>query len=467
MKFPWPIPRSLGCAQEAPPAEGQKLWRVGTLVYTTPALVLLFVWLIGGDFLENMRERGMQPVVQLLLKKFEASNLLVGLLLGSLPTAIGMILSPVVCMMSDRHRGRFGRRIPFIAIPLPFAVASMIGLAFAPAMGAAMHNWLGPASPGLNACALAAFVVMWTIYDIASVVGSAVFGGLVNDVVPQEVIGRFYGLFRASSLLAGILFNYYLLGHAEEYYFWLLISMALLFGIGYGLICWKVREGEYPPPEPLPPHGKFAFFAAFRLYMKECFTQPFYILFFFMRTIGMLAFGPFNAFAIFYAKSIGLDLGLYGKFTALTYGISLALTYLLGSLADRFHPLRLGIVFLTIYSSVALGGWFFSDSHGAFLFFYVAHGVVSGAFMTGTAALQQRILPRDRFAQFASAGGILGSLGFMVMQPSVGLILDLTGKNYRITFLMNAVLALLALALFVWFFKKWKARGGDTSYTAP
>jgi len=87
--------------------------------------------------------------------------------------------------------------------------------------------------------------------------------------------------------------------------------------------------------------------------------------------------------------------------------------------------------------------------------------------MTGTAALQQRILPRDRFAQFASAGGILGSLGFMVMQPAVGLILDLTGQNYRITFLMNAVLALLALALFVCFFKKWKARGGDASYTAP
>lgn len=454
-----------------PPPESdpppRKLWRVGTLVYTTPALVLLFVWLIGGDFLENMRERGMHPVIQLLLRRFEASNLLVGLLLGSMPTALGMLLAPVVCMMSDRHRGRFGRRIPFIAIPLPFAVSAMIGLAFAPTIGMAVHQWLGPSSPGLNTCALFAFIVMWSIYDVAAVLGGSVFGGLVNDVVPREVIGRFYGLFRASSLIAGMLFNYFLLEHAEEYYFWLLITMALLFGIGYGLICWKVKEGEYPPPEPLPPHGKFAFFAGFRLYMKECFTQPFYVLFFFMRTVGMLAFGPFNAFAIFYVKSIGLDLGLYGKFTALTFGISLVITYTLGALADRFHPLRLGIFFLTIYAAVALGGWFFGNAHGPFLFFYVAHGVISGAFMTGTAALQQRILPRDRFAQFASAGGILGSLGFMVMQPAVGLILDLTGKNYQITFLMNGILSLLALILFVWFFQLWKRRGGDTSYTAP
>jgi len=32
---------------------------------------------------------------------------------------------------------------------------------------------------------------------------------------------------------------------------------------------------------------------------------------------------------------------------------------------------------------------------------------------------------------------------------------------------MNAVLALVALALFVWFFPQWKTCGGDASYMAP
>jgi len=59
------------------------------------------------------------------------------------------------------------------------------------------------------------------VYTTPAVVGGSVFGGLVNDVVPREVIGRFYGLFRASSLIAGMLFNYFLLEHAEAYYFWL------------------------------------------------------------------------------------------------------------------------------------------------------------------------------------------------------------------------------------------------------
>lgn len=450
-----------------PASSGTKTWRVGTLVYTTPALVLLFVWLIGGDFLENMRERGMGPVILLMLKRFEASNFLVGLLVGSLPTAIGMILSPVISMMSDRHRGKYGRRIPFIAVPLPFAVVSMVGLAFAPTLGEIIHNALGPSSPGLNFWVLCLFVFFWSIYDIATVVAGAVFGGLVNDVVPPQVIGRFFGLFRASSLLAGILFNYFLMGKVEEYYFWLLIIMTALFAIGYGVICWKVKEGEYPPPEEIPAGGRFAFFSMAKTYVRECLTQPFYLLFYTARTFGNLAFGPFNAFSIFYAKSIGLDMGVYGKALALTYTISIVVTYAIGSLADRLHPLRLGVLFMAFYSVVILAAWFFAGGTTAFLWFFVAHGVISGAYMTGTASLQQRILPRDRFAQFASAGGILGSLAFMIMQPAAGLILDMFGQNYRLTFLMNGILSLLALALLVWFYHAWKRRGGAEHYAAP
>lgn len=449
-----------------PGSEG-KTWRVGTLVYTTPALVMLFVWLIGGDFLENMRERGMVPVVQLLLRRLEASNFLVGLLVGSLPTALGMLLSPVVGMMSDRHRGRWGRRIPFLAVPLPFALAAMVGLAFAPTLGRILHELFGTASPGPHLCALVVFIVFWSVYELASVVIASVFGGLVNDVVPQAVIGRFFGLFRASSLLAGILFNYFLLGKAEEYYFWMILTMAALFGVGYGLICWKVKEGEYPPPEPLPERGYFAFMEAFKIYVRECFTQPFYLLFFVARTLGMLAFVPLNAFSIFYAQSLGLSMDTYGKFLALTYSISIVLTYALGALADRFHPLRVGLVVMAAYAAAMLGGWFFISSKAMFLFFFVVHGVVSGAYMTGTAALQQRILPRDRFAQFSSAGGIISSLGFMAAPPAVGLLLDLAGQNYRLTFLMNGFLALAALGLLAQFHQTWMRRGGPAAYKAP
>ncbi len=456
-------------SSELPPAGKLpgKTWKVGTLVYTTPALLLVFVWLLGGDFLENMRERGMAPVIQLLLKRFEASNLLIGLLLGSLPTAVALLLNPIISMVSDRHRGRWGRRIPFIAIPLPFTVLAMIGLAFAPTLGTLLHTSLGDSSPGANTCVIGVFFVMWTIYELTSVLSGAVFGGLVNDVVPQAVIGRFYGLFRASSLLAGILFNYFLLGGAEEYYFWLLITMAALVGLGHGLICWKVKEGTYPQPEPLAPGARLAFFAGVATYIRECFAQPFYLLFFAARTFGALAFSPLNAFSIFYAKSIGLGMDVYGKYVALTYAISIIITYTIGSLADRFHPLRLGILFMATYALFAFSGWIFAVDTSSFLWFFVIHGVLSGAYFTGTASLGQRILPRDRFAQFASAGGMFTSVGVMFMTPFAGFIIDATGQNYRYTFLMNGVLSFVALVCFLLFYRAWKARGGDAGYTAP
>ncbi|MEX1119430.1 MAG: MFS transporter [Terrimicrobiaceae bacterium] len=445
----------------------QKTWSVGTLTYTFGGLVVLFAWLIGGDFLENMKERGMTPVLQLLLRRFEASNFLIGLLLGSLPTAIGMLIAPIVCMKSDRLRSRWGRRIPFLGIPLPISVLSMIGIAFAPALGALIHEVLGPSSPGLNMCSLLVFIAMWSIYDIASTVSTSVFGGLVNDVVPQAVIGRFYAFFRAGSLLMGMIYNYFLIGSAETHFFWQLIAMALLYGLGYGAICLKVKEGTYPPPEVLPAGPLGSFSSAFRTYVKECFSQPYYVLFFAARTLGQLVFTPFNAFVIFYAKSIGLSLEVYGKVIAGTFLISFFLTYFIGVLADKFHPLRVGIVCLFIYLPFAFFGGFFAKTVPVFLVVFVAHQVLSGAYMTATASLQQRMLPRDRFGQFSSAGGLFTSLGFMITQPLVGLVLDLTGQVYRQTLLINAGIGLAALTLLVLVYFRWKKLGGDKAYVAP
>ena len=45
---------------------------------------------------------------------------------------------------------------------------------------------------------------------------NAVFGALINDVVPRELIGRFFGIFRAVSLATGVLFNSKIIGHAEN-----------------------------------------------------------------------------------------------------------------------------------------------------------------------------------------------------------------------------------------------------------
>ncbi|NDD57422.1 MAG: hypothetical protein EBZ44_06900 [Verrucomicrobia bacterium] len=191
-------------AKTAPPS-----WKVGTLTYSAFGLGALTFWLLWGDVAWAMRERSVPSVMQLLFQKFGASNLVSGLLIATLPYTLVLLIGPIVSFRSDRHRGPWGRRIPYLAVHIPFAVLSMFAVAASPQLGQFLHGFLGSVSPGLNLCTLFIIAMGWAVFELATVVANAVFYGLINDVVPSPLLGRFYGVFRAVSLLASILFNYY------------------------------------------------------------------------------------------------------------------------------------------------------------------------------------------------------------------------------------------------------------------
>jgi MFS family permease len=429
---------------EKPP----KIWSAGTLTYTTTGLVVLFCWLLWGDFAWSMKDRAIPPIVQLLLSKFGASNMVVGLLFGSLPPALGIILGPVIGYKSDRHRGRWGRRIPFLLIPTPIAVLAIVGLAFSP-----------------NLIFLALF---WMLFEFATVIANSIYGALINDVVPQPVMGRFYGLFRALSLIAGIIFNYWLFGDADRTYVWIFLGMGAVYGIGFTMMCLKVKEGEYPPQPPMDAgrnvHG---FIHATKTYFQECFGNSYYWWFFGAMTVGGLAMGPVNLYSIFFAKSVGMGLPMYGHCLALTYCFSLFLAYPLGWLADRFHPLRLTIGTLILYAMVTLWGGLFARDPRTLAIALVGHGVVAGIWQTGTASIGQRLLPKAEFAQFGSAGGAIGSVAWMMLAPLSGLLLDHVHRDYRYTYLIGFGLTIAGLLGFLVLHSKFMALGGPERYVAP
>ena len=419
-------------------------WVAGTLVYTLGGLIAVFSWLLWGDFAWQLKERALNPVGLLVLKQFGATNLVIGLLIGALPAALGMILGPVVCTHSDRHRGRWGRRIPYLLWPTPLVAGAMIGLAFTPELGQNLHELLGPHSPGRAAAALMVFSFFWTISEVAAITAQFLFYGLINDVVPRPLHGRFFGMFRAVSLLAGITFNLWVIGHAEANFRAVFIGLAVIYAIGITTMCLRVREGEYPPPEPLPPSVKGDRLAPVRTYFRESFSNPSYVWLYAGTTLAVLAFLPVNTFNVPYAKSIGMGMETYGRYLVLTYVISFALSYLLGWLADRFHPLPVGIGSIGLYTVVTLWAGLFATTPGRFAAGFVAHGVMSGCFFTVLVPIFQRLLPKDKFGQLYSAANLLVGLFSIVVPPGVGWLLDVTGQVYRYTFLAGGVLGLLA-----------------------
>jgi len=461
-----PHPGSGQAVIEAPKGT---LWSVGTLTYTTTGLVILFCWLLWGDFAFALQDRSVSSVIQLLFKKFQASDTLMGLLMGSLPPALAMILSPIIGYKSDRHRGRWGRRIPFLLIPTPIIALSMVALALSPTLGTFLHRHLGPYSPGLNPTILILLGLFWTLFSSACITANSVFGGLVNDVVPQPLLGRFYAMFRALSLIAGMIFNYWILAKAEAHYVPIFLAIAAVYGVGFTIMCLKVKEGEYPPP-PQPewiPGAAGGFLPAVQTYFKECFGKSYYLWFFAMMATAALAYGPVNVFCLFYAKSINVSVDFYGKCLALTYVISLVLAYPLGALADRFHPMRVSLATLGLYAITALWGGLYARDAVTFGIAFTAHGVLAGAYFTASASMGQKLLPRSRFAELMSASGIVASLCYISVAFLSGIILDHTGHVYRYTFYAGAGIAAVAVMLNLIMHRKFIALGGSKNYVAP
>ncbi|MFZ4777666.1 MAG: MFS transporter [Terrimicrobiaceae bacterium] len=446
----------------------KKIWSAGTLVYTSGGLAVLFFWLLWGDFANGMKERAIGPMAQVMLRSLESPDWLVGLLVGSIPAGIGMLLGPVISVLSDRHRSRWGRRIPFLLVSTPVATLGLLGLAFTPHFGSGLHHLLASRSPGEMACKVMAFSFFWAAFEIGSIIVSILFGALVNDVVPQKIIGRFFSLFRAVGLIAGILFNYYLMGLAQTHFFAICIGLVLLFGGGFTLMCMMVKEGLYEAPAPkpqMPSKGRFT--APLTAYFRECFTEPFYLWFFLATTMGMLALGPVNAFSIFHGRSLGMGDDFYGKCLALSYGVSLALTYPLGSLADRFHPVRMGIAGMGVYAVITLYGFFFASTAWTFAIAFVLHTVVAGIYLTGTASIMQRLLPNAKFAQIASAAGLIGAVCSMILPPALGLFIGLMGRNYNYVFILASILAAGSVCSYVVVLSKFQSLGGDHDYHPP
>ena len=449
-------------AGETPPDPSGARWRAGTLVYSTTGLAFLFVALLLGDFAWSLKERGVAPLLQVELRHQGASDFLVGLFIGSLPALLAVVVTPIVGAMSDRARTRWGRRIPFLLVPTPIIVLGLVGIACTTDLADLLLPWSG----GLERTTLilGLYAALWTLFEVSTLVANAVFVGLVNDVVPPRLVGRFFGLFRTISLSAGILFNTCIIGHAEEYFRPIILGIAAVYAVGITVMCWGVREGTYPPP---PPVGERGTLPAVQRYTRLTLRIPYYRWAFAAMALAAVAFLPVNIFSIFAARSYGLSVEEYGRWMAGAFVVSLLTAYPMGACADRFHPLRIGGIAMAVYLVEMLVSWALVKDGLSYGIAFAVHVVVSGAFFSATASLGLLLFPRLQFSQFAAAATIATSLATMLISPLAGRILDVLGRNYAWTFPMGAVLAAITLLLWWALWRRFSRLGGVASYVPP
>jgi Na+/melibiose symporter-like transporter len=268
-----------------------------------------------------------------------------------------------------------------------------------------------------------------------------------------------------------MLFSYFLLKFAESHFTLMFALIGCVFGSGFVLMCLNVKEGEYPPPPPPLPvsddpraRGPFGMIG---VYLRECFQRPYYRWCIAAITLGQITFVPFNSFSVYYYKHLGMETDLYGKLTAYSYLTSLCLAYPLGWLVDRFHALRVGLAAMVLYAFSTAYGFLFTHNPRTFAVAFVAHVVLSGTYFTAAMSLPAALLPRGRFATFASASFMFISLSTMTISPILGFVIDQTNHNYRLTFLAGLLVCVSTIVVMLIVYHRMKAHGGTKNYVAP
>lgn len=448
-------------SQDDPPGK----FRVGTLTYTLGGLIILFAYMMLGDFAFAIRERCISDLFQVQLRKCAVSDFTFAILVSALPALMTVLIVPAISVMSDQYRSRLGRRIPFLIASTPFVVLGVLGLAFAPWLAPSFAGLFGGGEKGHQWAVVNGLALGWTLFEGGAIVTNVVFSALVNDVVPAKVIGRFYGMFRVFSLLAGILFNYYLFQYAEEHSFLMFVGVAVIYSLGFGILCWKVKEGNYPAPPQQDKTLRFSQKAG--NYTQICVSHRFYVLLIVAFSLAQLAAIPINAFSLKSAQAFGLDDSGYGMARAITYTVSLVLAYPLGWLTDLWHPIRTSLWATILYGAGMLLGGLMIHSPTTFQFFFILHGVLSGVYFTTVLPLFPRLLPREQFSQMNSAALVFSMILVILVSMSLGQVLDLLHHDYRMTFYISAGIAFSAVMVWIYLYRMFNKLGGIKAYVPP
>jgi MFS family permease len=456
------------------PTEGS--FTVGTLRYTKRALLTVCGWLLAADIGLAFRARALGPMIQLLLKGMGASNTLIAST-HTIGSALSLIFNPIVASYSDRTRTRWGRRLPFIFVTVPILTVTMAMMGFSPQLGRLLHASLGAWSPGEKASGLIAFIAIFIVYDLAAIVQGRTWGGLINDIVPHKVLGRFAAAARIISLSAGIIFNQFLLAHVGTYQLTAFIVLSAIYGSTMIVLALFIREGEYPPPPPRPPsRGVMHAWYATLAFIKDCYGNPYYRWVMIMLCIDDIAFNAVNQFSLLHAQSLKMNLQTYGTCLSIQYLIALPLAYPIGMLADKFHPFRVSAVFLFMYGIAAVWSGFYIHNTTTFVIGFMLHGIFATSYNTAAATMGNRLLARSRFLILAAGQGIVGTVVGMIVTPLLGVLLDFTStqapdgtivSEYRYTYLVGAGYVVLGVPLYFIVYRKFKALGGPDHYVAP
>lgn len=428
-------------------------WGVDMLRYTTGGLALLYVNLLLGGAAYHFLMQAIQPAVPIILERNGISNATIGLIGGTIPSLIAAVVNPIFSFTSDRTRSRFGRRIPYIAVCAIIQSLMLVAMGFSEPIGRFCGAHLHFLSQEMWTAGILA-VVYLTLCS-ANTVGGSVMFYLFPDVVPPKRLGRFMAMFSMTGAAAGFVFSKYFFGFMGSALPWLFTGTAIAYLLLTLNMCWRVKEGDYPPLPPRPEGNPLV--NDVKKYAGECFSSLFFWCFFIcngLTAASMMCRWLFNV--LFAQKELGLTLERIGEINAWSMLLAFVVSYPIGMLIDRIHPIRVYSLGIILIIAANLFGFKMIHSADSFLVFSLIIALVYALQNSTDIPLTAAIFPKKSYGQFCSASAMVRSLAICCAGYLGGLFIDLMG-SYRYLFIWDAAfttLSLLAMCYVYWHWRK-------------
>ena len=434
----------------------------GTLRYRLPKLLAVSIYLLWGGFCYSMLAYVLIPtLLPLALNSFGASGALIGLICGSIPAAMNMVMSPALGASSDRLRTRWGRRIPYLAVSVPFVTFFMILVGWTPQITELLHRILPTGMVSFGTLGIVLICIFSVLFQFFNLFVGNVYYWLMPDVLPRCVIGRFFSLVNIVIALAGFVFNYFLLKYARDYAAWVFTLVGILFLVSFLPVCLLVKEGEYPPPPPMSDaHTPWyrRLLQCIVEYCLECFGKAFFVVFFIGTALNQVSTACRNMFnPLFATEELGLNEEQFGHIMGIGSLCSIGAMLLAGYLIDKWHPLRVYILTGFIIIFLNFFGYFFVVDFSTFMVVGILVVIIYSLQNLTGLPMMVALMPEERFGQFASANSLVNCLLMILANYLGGKAVDLWG--YRFMFVWDFFFTVLAMAAMGYVYWVWRRNG--------
>jgi len=440
-----------------------KIYSIGTLRYDQNALYILFFWLMWNDFGITLIERigGLGGFLML-----DRGATYTQMAMMGVPAAlIFPWINPWVSTWSDRHRGKWGRRRPFLLFAAPFFAFFLAAFPFMPDLFRYLmhYHWMVALSAHFPIRGDILFMgICGQVSGIFNSVLLAIFLYLYWDVVPEAVLGRFQSLSKIVAMLAIMIWSFFIYGQGQTghhpkavYVCTSIFALAI-----YMVSTWMIKEGDYPPPDVHKKGGKFAII---RAYFVECYSQPYYLWIFVASLLTQLGNqgGGYQGYYLRYDLNMDLfTLGwIDGWVNTVTTIFGMACGFYIGAVTDRLKPMRLLFPIYLLTALAALGAYFFVHDKWSSLYWSVGRNLILFATGIVIGAFTPEIFPREKLGQFCSAQAVFYQFILAFLNPVIAMFFQHIHYN-RFGFLWSAFFYFLCSLAYLKVYWNWKARHG-------